>query len=62
MAWPAFWTLYWYTLSRADQEATEEVGEDTSDNSQLQIRDCSSVGNSLLIGSETRRRHGVEGD
>ena len=26
------------------------------------IRDCSSVGNSLLIGSETRRRHGVEGD
>ena len=26
------------------------------------IRDCSSVGNSLLMGSKTRRRHGVEGD
>ena len=26
------------------------------------IRDCSSVGNSLLMGSETQRRHEVEGD
>jgi len=36
-------------LSRADQEVTDEV-EDTSDNSQLQLRDCSSAGNSLLYG------------
>jgi len=34
---------------RSDQEATEREGEDTSKQSASTLRDCSNVGNSLLL-------------